>query len=113
MLHRRAVARCGVVFDKLDLFLFPDGIQRLAGIIPFFTGHLFRHAVAGKPRSRQHQQGIEQLIMGHAALLQPSANQRQDRRDVLQSFARFVVLNDTEVLQVERQVVRQLAAVEL
>jgi hypothetical protein len=113
LLHRRAVARCGVVLDKLDLFLFPDGIQRLTGVIPFFTGNLFCHAVAGKAAAGKRQQGVEQLIMRHTALFQASADQRQDRRNVLQPFACFVIGDDAEVFQIERQIVRQLAAVQL
>jgi hypothetical protein len=51
--------------------------------------------------------------MRHAALLQAAADQRQDRRDVLQPFTRFVVGDDAEIFQIERQIVRQLAAVQL
>ena len=46
-------------------------------------------------------------------LFQAATNQRQDRRDVLQPFTRLVIADDTEIFQIERQIVRQLAAIQL
>ena len=51
--------------------------------------------------------------MRYLALFQAASNQRQYRRDVLQPFTRLVVADDTEIFQIERQIVRQLAAVQL
>ena len=51
--------------------------------------------------------------MRYLALFQAASNQRQYRRDVLQPFTRLVVADDTEIFQIERQIVRQLAAIQL
>ncbi len=95
VLHRRAVARCGVVFG-INLTCSSQTASSAWRVSSRFSVAtcFFRPRCRWKAAFRPTPAGHQQLIMGHAALLQTPANQRQDRRDVLHSFARLVVRND-------------------
>ncbi|STT37060.1 Uncharacterised protein [Klebsiella pneumoniae] len=83
-LHRRAIASGRIIFDKLHLLFFPHGVQRLTGIVALFSRHLFCDTVTGERAFSQRQQGVKQLVVRAGSLLKTAADQRQNRRDILQ-----------------------------
>ena len=96
---------------EFNLLFFPDSIQRLRRIIARFVGNFFRHFVAVDSGIGQFQQQIKQHGITAFTLLQTRAQQCQNRRDIFQTFHGFALRQLSQVLQIQRQMVRQFAAV--
>lgn len=78
-----------LIGKEFHLFFFPDGVQRLRRIVAGFIGDFFRHFLAIDLRVSQLEQQLKQRRVAALALLQASAEQAENRRDVLQSAERF------------------------
>lgn len=78
-----------LVSKEFHLLFFPDRIQRLWGIIAGFIRNFLRHFFTVDRGVGQLHQQIEQNSIAALALLKTRAEQRQDRRDILQTAQRL------------------------
>ncbi|KEP73647.1 hypothetical protein HR12_03335 [Microbacterium sp. SUBG005] len=103
-----------LVSKEFHLLFFPDGIQCLWGIVTGFIRNFFPplFLTVNRGVSQFHQQ-IEQDCIAALTLLETRAEQRQNRSNVLQPAQRFLFRQLRQIFQIQRQVIRQLAAVEL
>ena len=102
-----------LVSKEFDLLFFPDRIQRLWRIVTGLIGDFLHHFFTVDRGVGELHQQIEQHRVAALTLLKTRAEQRQDRRDVLQTAQRLFFWQLRQIFQIERQVIRQLAAVEL
>ena len=102
-----------LIGKEFHLFFFPDGVQRLRRIVAGFIGDFFRHFLAIDLRVSQLEQQLKQRRVAALALLQASAEQAENRRDVLQSAERLRFRQLRQILQVQREMIRQFAAIQL
>ncbi len=101
-----------LIGEEFDLFFFPHGVQRLRRVVARLIGDFLAHVVGIHLRVGKRNQQIKQHRVAAFALLKTRAEQRQDRRDIPQAVNGVLRRKLRQVLQIERQMVRQLAAVE-
>lgn len=88
-----------LVSKEFHLLFFPDCIQRLWRVVAGFVRNFLRHFFTVDRGIRQLHQHPEQRRIAALALLKTGAEQRQNRRDVLQTTQRFFFWQLRQILR--------------
>ncbi len=90
-LMRGDVRLCAaLVGEEFHLFFLPDGVQRLRRVVARLVGDGLAHLARIDLRLRERYQQVKQHGIAAFALFQARAEQRQNRRDILQPVNGFL-----------------------